>query len=52
MRQGRPSQTQAMPLLAEALSQVPDAQTGQVLEELRLLAPGVAAAIEPVPAQS
>jgi glycosyltransferase involved in cell wall biosynthesis len=38
----------ALDPLSEALAQVPDDQTGAVLEELSVLAPGVASAIESV----
>ena len=39
--------SRAMPLLTTALAQVPDEVVGAVLTEMRLLAPGVAAAVEP-----
>jgi GT2 family glycosyltransferase len=41
----------AMPALAEALAQVPDRENAVVLDELRVFAPGIAAAIEPSPVQ-
>jgi tetratricopeptide (TPR) repeat protein len=40
----------AMEPLEAALSEVPDTENAAVLEELRVLAPGVAAAVEPVSA--
>ena len=40
----------ALPLLSAALAEVPAEQTEQVLTELTLLAPGVAAAVEPAEA--
>jgi GT2 family glycosyltransferase len=40
----------AMPLLSEALAEVPVEQTDLVLAELAMLAPGVAAAVEPAEA--
>jgi hypothetical protein len=40
----------AMPLLTEALDLVTDADADAVLAELRVLAPGIAAAVEPTPA--
>jgi tetratricopeptide (TPR) repeat protein len=41
------SDERAMPLLEEALGAVPDDENDQVLQELRQLAPTVAAAVEP-----
>jgi GT2 family glycosyltransferase len=41
------SDERGMPLLAEALDAVPDAENGPLLAELRLLAPGVASAVSP-----
>ncbi|NJC71800.1 glycosyltransferase [Planosporangium thailandense] len=41
------SEERAMPLLEEALDAVPDAENGPVLDDLRRLAPTIAAAIEP-----
>lgn len=38
----------AMPLLTEALESVTEEETGGVLEELRVVAPGIAHAVEPV----
>jgi hypothetical protein len=40
----------AMPLLEEALETVTDEESEAVLGELRVLAPGIAGAVEPVPA--
>ncbi len=42
----------AMPLLTEALDLVTDDEADAVLAELRVLAPGIAAAVEPTPALS
>jgi tetratricopeptide (TPR) repeat protein len=44
------SDVNALGLLAPALEAVPDEQTALVLDEMRLLAPDIAVAIEPVPA--
>jgi tetratricopeptide (TPR) repeat protein len=44
------SDVNALGLLAPALEEVPDEQSALVLDEMRLLAPDIAVAIEPVPA--
>jgi tetratricopeptide (TPR) repeat protein len=44
------SDVNALSLLAPALEAVPDEQSALVLDEMRLLAPDIAVAIEPVPA--
>jgi hypothetical protein len=44
------SDVNALGLLAPALEAVPDEQSALVLDEMRLLAPDIAVAIEPVPA--
>ncbi|GAA1794671.1 glycosyltransferase [Planosporangium flavigriseum] len=44
------SDERAMPLLEKTLEAVPDDETDAVLDELRLLAPGIAAAIAPAAA--
>jgi len=41
----------ALPVLQDALDQVPDDENAAVLDELRVFAPGIAAAIEPAPVQ-
>jgi len=41
----------AMPLLETALAAVPDDQSAALVEEMSLLAPGIAAAVEPAPAR-